>query len=259
MIRGIYSAASGMIYDQYREDVSANNIANSTTTGFKQDTVYTEPFPELEIQDSALPEGNKIIGSLSLGVMPGWTKSDFTEGAIKDTGNNLDFAIEGNGFFTVKYNDGKTDSIKYTRDGSFSVDKNGMIVTSNGAYVLGKNLATGRIEPMSTGGREISVSDDGTVNIDSKAVYKMDITTFANNTGLTKYEKNMYDASSQGSTAKTGQYSIAQGVLESSNTDMVDEMTNMIVNLRSYQANQRVLQTENETLDKTVNQLASLK
>lgn len=259
MLRGIYSAASGMIYNQYKEDVSANNIANSTTTGYKQDTVYTEPFPEVKIQDSALPDGNKIIGSLSLGVMPGWTNTDFTEGAVTDTGSSLDFAIEGNGFFSVQFNDGITNSIKYTRDGSFSVDKNGMIVNSSGAFLLGKNLATGRIEPISTGGGKMSVSEDGTVSIDSRAMYTMDINTFADNTSLIKYGKNMYSAASQAIPAKSGQYIVKQGALENSNTDMANEMVNMIVNLRSYQANQRVLQTENETLDKTVNQLAALK
>lgn len=258
MLRGIYSAASGMIYNQYKEDVSANNIANSTTTGYKQDSVYTEPFPEVSIQDSALPGGNKVIGSLSLGVMPGWTSTDFTEGAITDTGNSLDFAIEGSGFFTVQFNDGVTNSIKYTRDGSFSVDKNGMIVSSNGAYLLGQNLATGKTEPISTNGGKVSVSDDGTVSINSKAMYKMDINTFGDKNSLTKYGKNMYNASSPTPAVK-GQYSIRQGALENSNTDMANEMVNMIVNFRSYQANQRVLQTENETLDKTVNQLASLK
>lgn len=255
MLRGIYSAASGMIYNQFREDVSANNIANSGTTGYKEDNVYTEPFPEVKIQDDALPAGNRIIGSFPLGVMPGEMNTDFTQGQIVETGNSLDLAIEGRGFFTVQSGDGK---LMYTRDGSFSLDSNGMIVNSNGGYLLGKNLTTGKVEPISTGGGKVSVSDDGAVSIDSKAKYMIDIADFENNNSLTKQGKNMYSASAAPAEG-SGQYIIKEGALENSNTDIANEMVNMIVNLRSYQANQRVLTTENETLDKTVNQLSSLR
>lgn len=256
MLRGIYSAASGMIHSQFKEDVSANNIANSGTTGYKQDTVYTEPFPEVNIQDDVLPAGKRIIGSIPLGVMPGYTNIDFTQGQIVETGNSLDLAIEGNGFFTLDFGNG---NVMYTRDGGFSLDANGMIVNSGGGHLMGKNLTTGRIEPINAAGGKVSVLDDGTVRIGQREEYSLDIASFANNTVLTKHGKNMYTASASPVKAPLGQYAIRQGALENSNTDIANEMVNMIINLRSYQANQRMLQTQNETLDKTVNQLASLK
>lgn len=255
MLRGIYSAASGMIHNQYKEDVGANNIANSGTTGYKKDDVYTEPFPEVKIQDDILPAGQRIIGSMPLGVMPGELRVDFTQGQLLQTGNDLDLAIEGNGFFNV----GSKGGPMYTRDGSFSLDRGGMIVSSGGGYLMGKDLATGNVEPISTGGGSVSVSDGGTVYIDSKPRYSIEISYFGNNAALMKRGKNMYTSSTPPGEAPAGSYSIKQGFLEGSNADMSDEMVDMILNLRGYQANQRMLQTENETLDKTVNQLGALR
>jgi flagellar basal-body rod protein FlgF len=266
MIRGLYTAAFGMIENQTRQDVTANNIANSETTGYKEDKIVDREFPEVMLQNeysNGLGRDVHRLGSMPLGVTGEGPYTDFKQGASVETGRKLDFAIEGRGFFPVRYFDGITDSIKYTRDGSFNLDGEGNVVTSEGGFPLARDAATGEIVPMKLAGNEIKVDSHGNVFVDSQLKYTLVIDDFNDYNSLSKYGKNMYDIK-QGSGAAAyeitdGTSQVVQGRLEQSNVDMNSQITDMIVNLRRYQANQRVLNSIDETLDKTINEVGTVK
>jgi flagellar basal-body rod protein FlgG len=262
MLRGIYTAVMGMKNSQKKQDTTADNIANSNTTGYKTDRISTKSFPEVMIQNKDkvifdIPRVQKL-GTMPLGVEEGDVYTDFKQGFMNNTGNDLDFAIEGRGFFSIQYPDG----VKYTRDGAFNIDIMGRLVRSDGGMVLGRDLETGTIGPVYAAGGKLSANTDGTISIDNEPKYILDIVDFDNFESLEKSGGNMYvpaGANVQPLPADPGATLVKQGSLEQSNVDMTEEMVNMITNLRSYQANQRVIQSMDETLGKAENEVGSLR
>lgn len=267
MLRGLYSAAFGMMQSQNTQDVTANNIANSSTPGFKQDAIVSKPFPEVMLQNMDGEEFGEPavqkLGKMTFGVETEGLYTNFVQGATVSTGRDMDFSIEGRGFFPVRYFDGISESVLYTRDGSFERDSEGNVVTSEGGFLLAKNAETGEIGPMKLGEGNITVDAEGNVFEDSQKKYTLLINDFDDYNGLEKYGKNMYKLNENSGTApreaQKGDFQIKQGSLEQSNVDMNTELTNMIISMRSYQANQRVFTSIDETLGKAVNQVGSLK
>lgn len=143
MVKGLYTAYTGMINQQNRMDVLTNNLANSATNGFKKEGATSQAFDEMlaiKIKDSSaynLPRG---IGDVSLGVKIGECYTDYGQGSFRVTDNVYDMAIDGDGFFAISYTNkaGET-SVKYTRDGAFSVTREGYLVTKDGDYVLNRS------------------------------------------------------------------------------------------------------------------------
>ena len=159
MVRGLYTAYTGMMNQQARLDVITNNLANASTVGYKKEGSTSQAFDSMytqKIKDGSEGYINRRIGKESLGVKIGETYTDYTQGSFKVTGNTLDLALEGTGFFNIEYasKSGNT-STKYTRDGSFSINNEGMLVTEDGDYLLGEN---GRIQIPS--GAEVVVDDE---------------------------------------------------------------------------------------------------
>lgn len=266
MIRGLYTAAFGMINSQAKQDVSANNIANTETPGFKQDKLVSKTFPEVMLQNMDNNNGGEPkvqqLGSMPFGVETDGTYTDFSQGILDDTGSDLDFAINGEGLFGVQYFNGDTLETGYLRSGNFTLDSNGMLVTQDGGFVLGRDLSTGQTGPIRIGSGKVSVDSQGNMSIDSQLKYSLNIYNFDNYDILQKLGNNMYkvkDNNAVPRVAQYGEYTISQGKLEQSNVDITGEIVNMIANLRSYQANQRVLQSIDQTLGKTVNEVGSLK
>jgi flagellar basal-body rod protein FlgG len=223
-----------------------------------------EPFPEVMVQNKdKVVLGKNVkqnLGEMSFGVSGGEIYTDFTQGATQDTGRELDFALNGRGFFAVSFPDDAENPVKYTRDGSFSVDRDGIIVNADGGYLLARNIETGALEPIATGGGKVSVSSGGVVSIDSEERYAISVVDFQDYNAVNKAGKNMYTANSiEPVQLGEGQYQVNQGKLEGSNIDISTEMVNMITNLRAFQANQRVIQSIDETLAKTVNEVGALK
>ncbi|HBM81483.1 MAG: flagellar hook-basal body complex protein [Clostridiales bacterium] len=267
MLRGIYASAFGMIQNQVDQDTTANNIANSTTVGFKQDQIIAVPFRDVMLQNKSNERFGKPavqkLGAMPLGVLSDGPYTDFTQGPVITTDNNLDFAINGRGFFPVEYFDGENQSVLYTRCGSFQLDAQGNVVSSDGSKLLARDANTGQIVPVNVGNGKVTVDSEGNVYVDSVKKYTLSIVDFNDYNDIHKFGKNMYEINN-GSNANpvelgTNSYSIEQGKLEQSNVDMELELVNMITNLRRYQANQRVLQSIDETLSKTVNEVGSLK
>ena len=260
MLRSLYTAATGMIAQQTSIDVTSNNIANVNTVGYKKQRAE---FADLFYQTmeyagtstsatTASPTGTEI----GLGVRPTAVTKMFSQGNFKETGNNLDLAITGNGFFKVQLPDG---TMGYTRNGSFKVDANGQMVTSDG-YPLVPNIV---IPPDAV---QVSIGTDGTVSVlqagqtNSSQIGQITLTNFVNPAGLHSLGDNNYINTTasgdpiEGIAGQNGLGQMRQGFVEMSNVQLVEEMTDLITGQRAYDANSKAITTSDEML-KTVNQL----
>lgn len=254
MLKGLYTAYTGMINEQHRMDVMTNNLANANTNGYKKEGATSQSFDDVlafKIKDTSqagsLP---KQLGNVTLGVKIGENYVDYSEGPIKETGNVLDLALSSNGFFTIEYTNkaGET-SIMYTRDGNFTMRSDGYLVTQDGDYVLGRN---GRQIRLNTA-QDIRIDRMGNIYQDDGLVATLQITDFEDYDYLEHYGENFFQPVDGAQTidAETEVYS---GYLELANMSVVTEMVNMITIQRQYEANQKVITTYDSTLDDAVNQ-----
>lgn len=254
MLKGLYTAYTGMLNEQNRMDIMTNNLANADTIGFKKEGATSQAFDEVlayKIKDTS-EAGNlpKKLGNMSLGVKIGENYVDYSQGGIKETGNVLDLAISGNGFFTVEYTNkaGET-STMYTRDGNFTMNAQGYLVTQDGDYVLGER---GRRIKLSTTD-DISIDRDGNIYQAGENVGTLQITDFEDYNYLERYGENYFQAV-EGAEEIDSEADIQSGYLEMSNISVVTEMVNMITIQRQYEANQKLITTYDSTLENAVNQ-----
>ncbi len=254
MIRALWTAATGMRAQQLNIDVIANNLANVNTVGFKrtradfQDLMYQTIRPPGADSTSTtkIPTGIQV----GLGTRVAALEKIFQQGSFKQTGNPLDLAIEGKGFFRVQLPNGE---IAYTRAGAFKLDDQGRIVTSDG-YPLDPVIT---IPPDAI---DISIGEDGTVSVLQPGsttytqVGQITISDFPNPAGLRAIGRNLFketDTSGAPIDGTPGQDqfgTIAQGYVETSNVDVVEEMVNLIVAQRAYEANSKAIQTGDDML-----------
>lgn len=224
MIRGLYTASSGLVAQTVKQDVIANNIANAQTPGFKRQRVLTASFAqELDSKMSRFPieaspkyPRENVPSTLTLAQ----AGLDGSQGPIHSTGNNLDFAIEGPGAFQVISANGT----RLTRNGSFRIDIDNQLCTSDGDKVMGEN------GPITLPKGEWTVKADGSIYADGKLVDTISIAG-----------------------AVSGKTNVVQGSLEATNVNVVREMVDMITNMRSFEANQKVITSIDSTLDKLIN------
>ncbi|MBQ6786508.1 MAG: flagellar basal-body rod protein FlgF [Lachnospiraceae bacterium] len=256
MLRGLYTAYTGMLNEQYRMDIMSNNLANADTVGFKKEGSTSQAYSEVmavKIKDTTEdPNTPKRLGNMSLGVKIGETYTDFSQGSLRDTGNTFDLALSGDGFFNIEFTNkaGET-STKYTRAGNFTLTKDGYLTTKDGDYVLGEN---GRIQLSTTAGNTV-IAEDGSIYQDDELVTKLKITEFEDTNYLTHYGESMWDAKEGAVANDATDFRIHQGYVEMSNISVVTEMVNMISIQRQYEANQKLITTYDESLDKSVNQI----
>ncbi len=255
MVRGLYTSATGMLVQQKMLDVISNNIANATTTGYKKDGVLATSFEEeltRKLSDNSQVEGYKIthkVGDMSLGSYVKEVYTDFSATNLKQTDGSLDLAIDGDGFFVINVINRNGDTTeKYTRDGSFTLGRDGSLMTQEGNYVQGENgnivLPTGYT----------SISRDGTITVNGEAIDKIKIIAFEDNSTLRKDEDNLITITDD-SRIVPFNGNIEQGYLEGSNVDSVEEMVKMIRVMRNYEANQKLVQIHDQTLGKAVNDI----
>lgn len=251
MVRGLYTAYTGLMNQQYRLDTITNNLANSATTGYKKEGATAQAFDEMfaiKVRDGSEDYINKRIGKLSLGVKIGENYTDYTQGNLKQTENTFDLAIAGDGFFEISFtNKADVQSYKYTRDGSFTLTREGFLVTKDGDFVQGQN---GNIQISTTA--EVVIDAQGNIIENGEVTDKLKIVDFEDYNYLKKYGENMYDKV-EGYTEKEADYAIEQGYLEMSNTNVVSEMVEMITITRAFETNQKFVQAADETLEKDVN------
>lgn len=259
MLRGLYTAYTGMLNEQYRMDIMSNNLANADTVGFKKEGSTSQSYSEVmavKIKDTTEePNTPKRLGNMSLGVKIGETYTDFSQGSLRDTGNTYDLALSGDGFFNIEFTNkaGET-STKYTRAGNFTITKEGYLTTKDGDYVLGEN---GRIQVSTIAGNTI-IAEDGSIYQDDEFVAKLKITEFEDTNDLTHYGETMWDAVEEAVANDATDFKIHQGYVEMSNISVVTEMVNMISIQRQYEANQKLITTYDESLDKSVNQVGRI-
>ena len=257
MIRSLYSAVSGMIVQQSKEDVITNNMTNAETNGFKGDNLMIKNFKDVLISNSSdIQNGKNIrktIGSLSLGSDVDATDTDFTQGSISGTDSEDDFAIDGRGFFTV--NQGAGSQNYYTRDGHFHVNMQGDLMDESNNNVMGKNIATGNVEKINVGNGKLTSDSYGNLSVNGKPSYSFSLVDFSNYNSLKKVGNNLYSGTSPILNANV---SVQQKALEGSNVNSVNEMVDMMSTMRNFQTDQKVVAAINQTLGQAVNEVGKV-
>jgi len=254
MIRALWTAASGMQAQQLNIDVVANNLANVSTTGFKKSRADFQDLMYQTVKSTGAPSTNSTTIptgiQVGLGVKTAAVTKIFSAGNITQTGNDLDLAIQGDGFFQVQQSDGST---AYTKAGSFKKDGQGKVVTSDGSPVLPEIL-------IPANATKVTVGNDGTVSVQqagqtaATTVGTLQLASFSNPSGLNSIGKNLFlptDSSGAATTGTAGQNGLGtleQGYIEMSNVSTMDEMVNMIVGQRAYEINSKVVQAADEML-----------
>lgn len=257
MVKGLYTAYTGMINQQNRMDVITNNMANATTTGFKSEGATSKSFSDVyavKIKDASEYYVNRRLGTMSMGVEIGETYTDFAQGSFRSTENTYDLALDGEGFFAISFtNKAGVTSTKYSRDGSFTVNTDGYLVTKDGDFVLNRNNAPIQINVNAS----INIDTLGNIFEDGNQVAQINVVDFQDYNYLEKYGENLYDMV-EGGTMIESTARVQQGYLEASNVNIVSEMVDMIAITRAYETNQKVITTIDSTLDKAVNTVGKL-
>ncbi len=256
MINSLWIAKTGMEAQQTQLDVISHNLANVSTTGFKRNNAVFEDLIYQNLrqvgsnstEQAQLPTGLH----LGLGVRVVATSRTFTQGSLQQSGNGLDVAIEGNGFFQITMPDGTT---QYTRDGSFELNAQGQLVTSNGLAVV-----NGITVPPNA--KNVMISQDGTVSATvagqtaPQTIGTIPLATFINPAGLEPQGQNLFAETvasgtpTTGTPGTTGLGILRQGFLETSNVNVVQELITMIQTQRAYEMNSKAIQTSDQMLQK---------
>ena len=253
MVKGLYTAYTGMLNQQNKVDVIANNLANAATTGYKKEGSTSEAFDAVlayKIKDQTSAFRGKKIGTMNLGVKIGENYVDYSQGAFETTNNTYDLALSGKGFFCIEFTNksGET-STKYTRDGSSTLNVDGYLVTKDGDYVLDEEGRHIKLDPLS----DARIDENGTIFQNDQRVTTIGLEDFEDYNYLEHYGENYYQPV-EGATMIEADAKIFEGYLEASNVQVVSEMVELISATRTYESNQKVIQTIDETLDKAVNQ-----
>ncbi|WP_174734289.1 flagellar hook-basal body protein [Mesobacillus harenae] len=278
MFRGFYTVASGMVAQQRRTDMLTNNMSNANTPGFKADQSTMRPFPEMLLQhfdQTNIPTqrglnfpSNKVIGSLNTGVYMQEAIPKFIQGDLRQTDNTTDVALqdalmpvdpdtgrEGSVFFTVQNAEG---DVRYTRNGSFTLDGQGYLTTASGLYVL--NDQGNRIQLSSD---RFTVTDNGVLAGENSEAARIGVGFAANSERLMKEGDGLYRTEEANGLPNAyningAQFSVKQGQLEQSNVDVSRTMTDMLTAYRSFEANQKILQAYDRSMDKAANEIGRI-
>ena len=259
MMRSLFTGASGMAAQQMRIDVTSNNLANANTVGFRSNRAE---FMDLLYQNLRVPGGTSASGNpwpdglqVGLGVSTGSISKDFRQGSLQATGAPLDMSIWGEGFFQIQLPSGDT---AYTRAGSFTSDANGDIVMHGTGYYLQPGIT------LQSDGLGVTIGTDGIVSQQlsdgtSTELGQITLVNFINPGGLESLGDNLFgitDASGdpvEDNPGQSGLGTIRQGFTETSNVSIVDELVNLIISQRAFEANSKSVSTSDEMLQTTVN------
>lgn len=259
MIKSLHTAATGMQAQQTNMDVTANNIANTSTVGFKKARAEFEDLLYQNVKEPGAATGLNAIApngvQVGLGVKTGAVQKDFGMGSVRITNNDLDMQIEGKGFFQVAKEDGE---IAYTRNGEFKKSAQGQIVDNNGnvlqpEIVVPPEVMEVKIYP---NGEVLGIVKDAQQPVQ---LGRIELATFVNPTGLKALGNNLFvstPASGQANVGNPGEGpigTVGQGQLESSNVNIVEEMVNMITTQRAYETNSKVIQASDQMLQALTN------
>ena len=240
MLKGIHTSASGMIPQARKQEVIANNVANAGTPGYKADRLFTKELSKA----AARREPTKSAWETP---MLDKTYVDFRPGTFDQTGNELDLAIDGDGFFMLQDLDGNR---FLTRSGRFTVDNEGFLTHSDGLRLIGQG------GPVAVGQGKISIDPDGTVQVNSLTVDRIVPQAVADMSTLQKIGSALFAVPADQEVATAVSSEIRQGYIETANVDIVQEMVDMIITYREYEANAKAMQAQDQTLDNLFRRVA---
>ncbi|MCM0650430.1 flagellar basal body rod protein FlgG [Clostridium swellfunianum] len=264
MIRSLYTSVSGLITQEAKQNVITNNLANVNTVGFKGDNLSVKKFDDVLIQNyDKLINGKNVqnvIGSISQGSRIDEVNTSFTGGMLETTDKWSDFAIDGKGFFSVLRDNNGLVNTFYSRDGHLHVNGQGFLVNNSGDKILASAINDNGMpisapSPIQVGNREIKLQGNGRFSLDGQN-YKFATVDFENYSSLRKIGDNLY----QGENPIQGDdIYVKQGYLEKSNVNVINEMVNMMTTMRTFESNQKILQSIDETLGKAVNEVGTVR
>jgi flagellar basal-body rod protein FlgG len=237
-------------------DAVSNNLANVSTSGYKQDTVLTKQFREMLLQEKAVDNiGRRItrwspVGYTNQGVAVSGFVTDYSAGVLRETRKNTDLALSGQGFFTVQTK-GENSGVLYTRDGQFNIDAEGYLVDSRDSRVLSE------AGPVQVGEADFTVDSSGVISLADGSTYTLRIVEFDAPENLTKVGDNYFDAAGAADKAAESP-GVAQGYLEQSNVILATQMVHMMELMRSYEAGQKAIQAQDELLAKAINEVGTV-
>ncbi|OLN33476.1 flagellar basal-body rod protein FlgF [Desulfosporosinus metallidurans] len=247
MIRGLYTSATGMLAAQTQSEIIGDNVANVKTPGYKEKLASNVSFPSMLIERMGGNQATEAvqIGGLGTGVGVDRTVQSTIQGALETTGVKTDLALTSPGYFTVQTPGGD----RYTRDGRFQLDANGMLQSPDGYALLGEN---GPIGPLSS---EFSVKADGTIMDNGRVVDRLRVAEISAD-ALKREGQSLYSSSQPVQASVATQ--VLQGSIEASNVDLPGQMVQMMTVMKAYEANQRVIQTQDEMIGKAVNEVGKI-
>lgn len=251
MIRGLYIAGTGMNVQSKQMDLISNDLANVTTTGYKKTNAITKSFPEVlmtRLYDSQNGINNEAtIGNVNFGATIDSVYTDYTQGSVINSDSPTDLAIQGDGFFVINSPEGEL----LTRDGKFQINKEGNLVTKEGYSVMGQSGAINLGNEFLKTKNELSILEDGSVQVNGETIDKLQITAIEDNQSLQKTGDNFY----KGGQKKNFEGYVLQYFTEASNVNPVNAMVEMIKVSRAYETNQKMIQVHDQLLGKAVNEL----
>ncbi len=236
MLKSLFVSAAGMLPKRRELEITANNLANLNTHGYKKDGVFYRHLLE------NLNGARNVVGTDASVLQDGDVYTSFAQGTLSRTGNALDVAIVGDGFFTVKVGDKQL----VTRNGHFTIDNNGQLVDNNGNAVLTDG------GELFVSGKNIEISESGQVTVDGEIVAQLKIVTFADLHGLAKAGENYFApaADMEEIIIDSDHINLRQGFLENSNVDPMEEMVKMIELYRAFELAQKKIKAEDVNLQK---------
>lgn len=248
MIRGLYSAANGLMAAEQRHEVIANNMANAATAGYKRQVPVQMGFDQIFSATAKRPYFFNADSSPGGGAKVVETFPDYTMGPLRTTGNHLNMALQGPGFFVVDTPDGA----RFTRSGDFTRSSDGYLVTPQGYRV---QSLTG--QPIAVDGAEVTIATDGTVTVDGRLAGRLRLVEFETPERLLRTGDSLYQATPEveRAMAEAAGTLVEQGQVEMSNVQLPNEMINMMLGLRAYEANQRVIRAADDTMSRLIEQV----
>ncbi|MCD6390334.1 MAG: flagellar basal-body rod protein FlgF [Desulfobulbaceae bacterium] len=233
---GLIECTESMMAQEQRLNQVTNNLANIDTPGYKrEDLTFWEMIFTTNDDQGRVGKAVKLL-------------TNYEEGAASATGNTLDFAINGNGFFKVQTPEG----VRYTRAGSFDLNSEGQLITPSGHLVLGEG------GPITIQGDDVSLSSDGGLLVDGRDAGRLDIVTFSDLAGLEKEGLNLFRLTEGNQELEAEKFTVKQGFVEKSNVNTVMEMTRMIDLHRAYETQQKLIHTIDEMDDEAIRKVGKL-
>lgn len=257
MSGGIYMAASGALAYEKRLQIISNNLANASTVGYKMDHGQFQFIDPADLPAAFVPDSPEVSTSQAQSFWFQFSSyTDFSPGSLKNTGNDFDLALIGDGFFCVK----KPDGVHYTRKGDFTLNDEGVLVTRNGYPVLGDG---GEITVDASAApyehKKFAVGEDGNVSVDGQQVGRLRIVEFPETGSLMKMGDTLFKpADNTPPPQEAEDYKVSQGFVELSNVDVVKMMTEMIEVLRGYESYQKVIRSADEATARSINEVGKV-